>query len=315
MKRFSGLLLCVGLVGCGVGSLEVESDQVGALDAELGATLTPGKVTLSNGVEMAYAVQGNPHGKPVILIHGYPDSHHTWDLNYQTLSRNYRVYGIDLRGLGSSSKNHASYTQADLSEDVVLFMNALGIQKATLVGHSMGSLVAHRVAAFWPNRVERLVLVSSATTTFDHWAAHWIRQVLTCEPFPLPPEEGGCAQTMTDEEWADFVWYFQWSTFYQPVPDAYLNTMVEQSLGSPRSVWLAIIEGMLEEDHVAKLADITAPTLILHGDQDVLFSVEDAQALKAAIPNATLKIYADTGHGLHAERPTQFRQDLHAFLP
>jgi non-heme chloroperoxidase len=71
---------------------------------------------------------------------------------------------------------------------------------------------------------------------------------------------------------------------------------------------------VLTPDHAARLGEIAAPTLILWGEQDAIFSREDSERLAAAIPGATLKVYPETGHAVHWERPEQFVRDLEAFM-
>ena len=119
---------------------------------------------------------------------------------------------------------------------------------------------------------------------------------------PVPPE---------------FVREFQQSTIYHPVPEEFLDTVVSESLKLPARVWRDYMEQAalsIDQDYVVQLREIDVPTLILWGEQDVLFPREEQERLAAAIPGATLKVYPETGLAVHRERPEQVVRDLEAFL-
>lgn len=275
-------------------------------------------VQLTTGVRMHYVEggRGQNAGKVIIFLHGYTDSWRSFERNLPLVDDKFRVLAVDQRGHGDSSKPACCYRAADFAADLAAFMDALNIRKATIVGHSMGSLNAHKFAVEYPSRVERLVLVGSATT-------------LAGNPnvIPLYTE---AVQFMTDPlvpDWVEFVREFQRSTFAgeNGVTDEFLNTAVSESLKVPAAVWKQALEEMLVEDHSAQLSQITAPTLILYGDRDGIFFLDDNQRLASLIPDARLKVYyreteppfrgfpGHTGHGLHVEWPREFVRDIEAF--
>jgi pimeloyl-ACP methyl ester carboxylesterase len=213
--------------------------------------------------------------------------------------RRYHVYALDQRGHGGSDKPDCCYRQSDFSRDVIAFMDQLGIGRAALVGHSMGSLIAHKVAADHPRRIEKLVLIGSSTTVAGN---------------PVALELEAAVDTLTDPIDPEFVRAFQASTFFRPIPESFLDTAVAESLRVPASVWKQALDLLIAEDHTEKLGRITAETLIFWGDQDVFFSADDQERLLTAIPNARLTVYQGTGHGLHVERPRRFVRDLVRFL-
>ena len=257
------------------------------------------RVQLGTGVELEVYSQGSSQGVPVIFLHGYTDTWHSFDLNLQRIPRSYRVYALTQRGHGNSSKPATGYAQSDFVADVIAFMNAKGIARAHVVGHSMGSLVAHKLAAEHPQRVRKLVLIGSGPTAAGNPVVDWLL---------------GVVDTLTDPVDPDFVAEFQSSTFHRPVPSWYLDTMIAESQKVPVSVWQQAGQSMAVEDHVAALGSITAPTLVIWGDQDGFFGREDQDALVSLIPDATLKVYRQTGHAPHAEQPSIFLNDLLGFL-
>ena len=295
----AGVMACFFVAtGCGSASPEEEEFSSESTSIEP-ANPTLHSVTLSTGVTLQYLEQGQPDGAPVIFLHGFTDSHHSFDLNLPRFWRRFHVYALDQRGHGGSSKPACCYTQSDFSNDVIAFMDELGIATASLVGHSMGSFTAHKVAAEHPSRVDKLVLVGSATTVAGNPGALELKSIVDTLEDPIDPE---------------FVRAFQASTFFQPIPESFLDTAVAESLRVPAAIWKQALDGLIADDHSALLDQITAETVIFWGDQDVFFFAEHQTALVAAIPGSTLITYADTGHGLHVERPKRFVRDLRNFL-
>ena len=178
-------------------------------------------------------------------------------------------------------------------------MDALDIEQAVIAGHSMGSSVAQRFAIDHPERTLGLVLIGSVTTWRDHpdFVELWDSVV----------------STLTDSVDPGFVREFQESTLAQPVPQAFLETVVQESLKLPARVWrAALLEGLLEADFSGELSKIEAPTLIVWGDRDALTESEQGP-LAAAIAGSRLVVYPGAGHGLHWEEPDRFADDLATF--
>jgi non-heme chloroperoxidase len=299
-SRFGVVASCLVLLLLGCGGEGVTGDgEFASTEEALCASPKLERVALSTGVSLSYLVQGSRHGEPVIFIHGYTDSHRSFDSNLPRFPRSFRSYALDLRGHGDSDKPVCCYEQGDFADDVVAFMDALGIERASLVGHSMGSFVAHRVAVEHPDRVDALVLIGSAPTVAGNAVALDFKTVVDTLVDPIDPE---------------FVLSFQSSTFFRPIPEEFLATSVAESLKVPASVWQQALDGLLADDHSAALPNIVAPTLILFGDQDVFFTALDQAALDAAIPNSTLVTYPDTGHGTHVELPGPVTREIARFL-
>ena len=153
----SRVALCAVLTACG-GEVLGDGAELDATAEDLQTTAVQTtslqEVELETGVKISYVEQGSRQGAPVLLLHGYTDSHHSFDLTLPRMPTCFHVFAIDQRGHGDSSKPECCYTQADFAGDVVAFMDALGIERASLVGHSMGSFIAQKVALEHPERVE-----------------------------------------------------------------------------------------------------------------------------------------------------------------
>jgi non-heme chloroperoxidase len=256
-------------------------------------------VTLATGVRLRYAEQGDVRGAAVILLHGYSDSWFSWSRVLPLIPARYHFIAPDIRGHGDSDKPDGGYATSDLAGDVLALMDALRLQRATIVGHSMGSFVAQQVAVAAPHRVERLVLVGSAPA---------FRMMSGVDEF------AAAVYALEDPVPEQFAREFQVSTIHQPIPAEFLDTAVATSLRLPARVWHGVMSGMLAASSTPQLAGLGIPTLILSGDRDAVFAQAARQALIAQLPDARTAIYPETGHAPHWERPERFARDLVAFL-
>jgi non-heme chloroperoxidase len=255
-------------------------------------------VKLETGVQIHYAEQGNENGQAVILLHGYSDSSFSFSRVIPLIDRRFHVFALDQRGHGDSERPISNYRFSDFAVDVLAFMDAKNLEKAVIVGHSMGSHIAQRIAVSAPERVEKLVLIGSATTL----------QLDTV--FELQE----AVNEFTDTVPFEFVEEFQYSTAYRELPKDFMNQVVTESLKLPARVWREVMKGMLADDSKAELHKITAPTLIMWGEKEIYFLLDEQNALLAAIPNSVLKIYEEVGHNPHWENPEQFVKDLERFI-
>jgi len=125
---------------------------------------------LSTGVRLHYAERGDPGGEAIVLLHGYSDSWFSFSGVLPLLSPSYHAFALTQRGHGDSDKPECCYTPHDYAADVDAFMEAVGIEEATLVGASTGALFAQRVTLSYPRRVSRLVLIAAQTPAHENEA-------------------------------------------------------------------------------------------------------------------------------------------------
>ncbi len=210
----------------------------------------------------------------------------------------YHAFAPDQRGFGDSDRPDGGYGIDDLATDAVALLDAVGIERATVVGHSLGSFIARRVAVAHPERVARLVLIDSGLPPTN----------------PVTREIQASLRDLADSVPVEFTRAFQAGTAYVPLPEAFFEGIVAESLKAPARVWRDVFAGLLAYEDAQQLSRITAPTLILWGDRDALFPRNDQELLVAAIPGARLKIYQETGHCPNWERPEQVVADLDAFV-
>jgi non-heme chloroperoxidase len=256
-------------------------------------------VHLSTGVTLHYAEQGDRAGEAIVFLHAYVDSWFWFSRVLHLLSPEYHAFAPDQRGHGDSDRPECCYTVDDFATDVDAFMQAVGVEEATLVGQSSGGLIAQRVALDNPHRVSRLVLIGSPITLLHNEALIELGEEMLALEDPISPE---------------FVREFVESTIYHPVPEQFLAGAVSECLKVPARVWRDYWKGvLLTVDDTARLGEIKAPTLILWGEQDTLLPREEQERRVAAIPDATLRVYPETGHAVAGERPEWIVRDLEAF--
>jgi pimeloyl-ACP methyl ester carboxylesterase len=264
----------------------------------IGAAVRFERVRLSTGVELHVAQSGPPDGKPVLFLHGFPDSWFSYSSILGGLPANVRAIVPSQRGHGDSERPECCYRIADLASDAVALLDALRIERADVVGHSMGSFVAQRIASTYPERVGRLVLIGSSTTAASK---------------PVV-EFNAIAQTLTEPISISFAREFQVSTAYQPVESAYMDRLVGESMKIPARVWRGIAGGLVSAEGKSDLSRIKAKTLIVWGEHDSLFGAAEQEALRRALPNARFISYPDLGHSPFWEDPRRVVTDLASFL-
>lgn len=257
-------------------------------------------VRLESGLALSYVTYGDPAGEPIVLLHGITDSSFSFSRVMPRLDPNrYRTLALDQRGHGDSDRPARGYSMDDFAGDVGGFLDALGIVRATVVGHSMGSAVGRRFAETSPHRVDNLVLIDSSDT-FDV-------DVLSGD---FRTEVQGLPERVPEP----FVREFQVSTAHVSLPDEFLDRAVAESRKVPARVWRAALDGLIAFDDAADLGSIQAPTLLMWGARDPMFGRDQQERLQAALPSARLLEYPDTGHNPHWERPESVAYDLAAFL-
>lgn len=257
-------------------------------------------VRLSNGLKIQYAESGDSLGAPVILLHGYGDSFRSFDLVLSRLPKSFHVYVLSQRGHGDSSRPASGYNPRDFAADVAVFMEAVKLKQAVIVGHSMGSYVAQRFALDYPDRVRGLVLIGSFVTVRGHQGVKelWDSTI----------------SKFGDSVDPAFIRDFQQSTFQKPIPPEFFETVVRESAKIPGRVWRTTMAELMKTDFSDQLGRIKAPTLIVWGDKDSFFLRAEQDRLANAIAGSRLVVYEGTGHCPNWEDPKRLATDLTTFI-
>lgn len=274
-------------------------------DLEPESAEAPGAFLDVDGVRLHYVEAGQ--GEPVLLIHGLNASTFSFRYTIPELAQHYRVVALDLQGFGYSARPAtAEYSQTAQAELVRRAMERLGIERAAVVGHSMGGAVAMRLAIRSPERVTRLVLVSSAT---DRLLRRGLRLGRLLRPF-LPI---AALFTLHRKSYRRLALRF---AVHDP---AYVTPEVVEATFRPRRVkgtlralgaWL-VDRGL--DDPVAP-EHILQPTLLLWGEHDRLAPLAQGEALARSIPTARLEVVPSAGHLSLEEQPDFCNRALLEFL-
>jgi pimeloyl-ACP methyl ester carboxylesterase/tetratricopeptide (TPR) repeat protein len=262
------------------------------------ADVRSARVRLSTGVTLEVTERGAPDGEPVLFLHGYTDSWFSFSTVLDRLPPTIRAIVPTQRGHGDSERPECCYRPADFAADAVALLDALRVSRATVVGHSMGSFVAQRLAIVAPSRVSRLVLVGSGATA------------RTAPVLDFNQTVG----KLTDPISRAFVRDFQYGAIAMPVPGAFMDRVVSESEKLPARVWRDALGALVAPDAVIPIDRIATDTLIVWGDKDALFSREDQAGLLKAIRGSRLVTYTGVGHSPNWEDPDRFTADLVAFL-
>lgn len=257
-------------------------------------------VELPNQLKLPYVEQGDSSGVPVVLLHAIADSWHSFERVLPHLPSSIHAFALTQRGHGDASRPPEGYRPHDFSADLAAFMDALHLQGAVIVGGSSGGVIARRFAIDHPERTLGLVLLGSPATLRD-------------KPGVLELWDSTISK-LTDPVDPGFVREFAEGTLAQPVPQAFVETMVQENLKVPARVWKATFEGLLEDDSFGELNKINARTLIVWGDQDAFLPRADQETLEAAITGSRLVVYPGAGHAVYWEEPGRVASDLAAFI-
>jgi non-heme chloroperoxidase len=257
-------------------------------------------VKLSKQVSLQYVEQGDYVGIPLILLHGYVDSWHSFERVLPHIPKYIHAFVLTERGHGDSSRPVIGYRTSDFVKDLAEFMDLLGLRTSVIVGCSSGGIIARRYAIEYPGRISGLILAGSPLTFRDKPSVLelWDSTISKLED-PIDPK---------------FVRGFMISTLAQKVPQSFLNKMLKENLKVPARVWKATLKGLLRDNSSKELNKIKVPTLIIWGDKDMVTPRSDQKTLLEQIEGSRLIVYPGAGHTFYWEEPIRFASDVVAFI-
>jgi len=254
--------------------------------------ITVSATDLRTGVRLEYAEHGEGRGAPVVLLHGVSDSWRSFEPVLAHLPTWIRAFALSQRGHGGSGSATPHRTE-DLAAGVLAFLDAMELPSAVLVGHSMGTIVAERVALDHPERVDGLVLLDAATT---------FRPLLA----DVTPE----VLALRDPLDRDFLHEFQASTVAGPRGAAFVDTAVDESAKMAAADLRAVWEQCVMDDLFGSLGGIEAPAVLVWGDRDDMVPRDHQEALLGAIRDARLVVREGAGHAVHWDLPEAVAADV-----
>ena len=285
-----------------------------SLPQELG--LREGHVEVDGGINLHYVEAG--HGPPVVLLHGFPEFWYSWRRQLPALaSAGYRAIAIDMRGFGQSDKPREveAYLLPTLGRDIARAIETLGADRASVVGHDFGALVAWQVAMHHPDVVERLVIINVPhpergraslrsprqlrrswyigffqipvlAEAYVRWGDHqFIRRALRAGSTGNGPED------------------------VERYVDAFAIPGVARSgLNYYRALFRLFVRGAPE------IRRIDAPVMVMWGEQDPYLGSEWAEPLRRWVPDVRMECLPDVGHWPQIDQPDRVNSMLLDFL-
>jgi pimeloyl-ACP methyl ester carboxylesterase len=255
-----------------------------------------------NNIRIAYDEQGS--GRPVLFVHGYPLNRRIWQPQVEGLAGEARALALDLRGHGESEIAPGPYGMDLLADDCAAFLDATGVsQPVALCGLSMGGYVAMAFSRRHAGRLAGLVLTATRAgpDTPEAKANRQKAAELAREEGPLAIAESMLPKMLSPKT------YDRKPDLVEAVRKIMISTPVEAIRGD--------LLGMMERpDSLPGLGQLRVPTLILHGADDQIIPVSEAEAMQAAIQGAGLQVIPNAGHLLNLEQPEMFTHALRSFL-
>ncbi len=261
----------------------------------------PGEIARIDGYGVHYVDRG--HGPAVLLLHGFGGQTYSYRHLMPILERGHRVVAVDLKGFGYSERD----ASADLSATAqVAMLRALldrcAIDRAVVVGHSMGGGIALRFAATHPEMVDALVLAASVTGEERFGSRRTVPLWLLR---PLLPLLGAFASSRL----LQMMWYDR-SKITDDVRDEYLRPA---RLKGSMDGLTAMMRGRASDSPVDDTR-VTMPVLLLNGAHDKVVPLNAAQRLRERLPQARLVVIEQAAHGLLEERPEECAREIDRFL-
>lgn len=256
----------------------------------------------ANGIQVYYETQGL--GEPLLLIAGFACDHAIWSQVAPFLASKYLVISFDNRGVGQSSAPDNPYSVQQMARDAAMVLDAIGITRAHVAGHSMGGQIAQELALAQPDRVRSLLLLSSCTRC----NARGKSLIETFGDLPRLVDPQTSARLIMP-------WLYTNAFFAKPgAVEQLLKWLLECPFPPTPHGMYHQSRAITACDTSARLASIRCPTLVLVGKEDVLLPCLFSEQLAEGIPAAELVVLEKTGHGLLIETPAPVAAAMLDFL-
>ena len=317
MKRFLRVLL--GILGAIlavllVGPFLVPVPPLKGLHPPQEIAGTDSQYVEIDGLQIHYKSAGQ--GRPaLLLLHGFAASLYSWREVMRELSQRFLTVAFDRPGFGLTTRPRSwtgenPYSQTAQSDQTIALMDQLGIEKAVLVGNSMGGAIAALTALRFPQRIQALVLVDPAIALKGHLIPAWVRPFLnTPQARHLGPLIARSIQNW-GIDFARSAWHDPskitpeiWEGYSRPLQVKNWDGALWEVLRARRAPYL--------EEH---LDELTLPVLVITGDDDHLIPSDQSRRLAGKLPNAELVVIPNCGHIPQEECPQDFLQAVNDFL-
>ena len=308
MKGALRLLTSVVVLGLVITfTSSAEASQVNAADKDIAS-----RDAEVDGIKLHYMTAG--HGAPLILLHGYAETSRMWKPIIPLLAEKFTVIAPDLPGIGDSAIPADGLDMKTAAVRIHALARSLGIQKAEVVGHDIGLMVAYAYAAQFPSEVEKLVVMDAFLPGVGDWETIYNNPGFWHFRFNGPTPEAlvqGRERIYFEHFWNDFA---ADKTRSIPEADRKAYTLAYSRPGRMRAGWAYFVSFQKAAKDFAQLSQtkLTMPVLVIGGEKalgDVL-----AKQMKLVASDVTIVVLKDTGHWVLEERPKETTEALQKFL-
>jgi pimeloyl-ACP methyl ester carboxylesterase len=252
-------------------------------------------IVRANGIDICYEEAGSAGDPAVLLVNGFTSQLISWTVGFidQLVERGFRVITFDNRDVGLTTKSEGeppAYTMRDMAADGIALLEVLGIDRAHIVGASMGGMIVQSMAIDHPTRVRSLTSIMSTTGN---------REVGTPQPEAMqalltpPPTDRDAYLDHSATTWRIFAGaHYDEARFRDRFTRSYDRCF------NPAGAAFQMAAIMTDGDRTAELAQLRCPALVIHGRADPLVGLSGGEATAAAIPGAELVVFDDMGHDL-----------------
>jgi pimeloyl-ACP methyl ester carboxylesterase len=260
-----------------------------------------------NGININYTVEGL--GEPLIMISGFSSEKNVWRFQTGSFKKDFRTITFDNRGVGKSDKPTGPYTMKMMADDTIGLMDHLGIEKAHVVGMSMGGMVAQELAINYPECVDKLVLASTFAC-MDEASGLTSEASKRLETYngSLPNEEviRKGVETMINLSLNN--------GFYRILALQLMKIMIRSFDKLALNGLVRQFEAILAHDTIDRLRLIKAPTLVITGDNDRLIKPISSDMIANLVPKAKLVKVEGGSHAINIEMKSEFNKKVLEFL-
>lgn len=244
----------------------------------------------ANGIELYYEQHGE--GEPIIFSYGWLDDYSVWNYQIEELAKDHRVILYDHRGHGKSDKPKGDYSIETLANDLHTIIQNLNLERANLVGFSMGGEAAIVFTLRHPSKVTKLILVG--TTAKMSWPMHFLGFLTSILPYRT------------------ILAIVSRAKYYRPSRQT-IDSNISRAMQVPRDIAYECLREINKYDTRSKLSQIEVPTLIIIGEKDRP-NFKGSQYLNREIKGSKLKIMAHAGHTVMIEKPNEFNRLVQHFI-
>lgn len=256
-----------------------------------------------NDIELYYEVHGQ--GKPLLLVAGLASDSQSWQPAINDLTQHFQVIIFDNRGVGRTTPQDIETTIPKMADDCIELVKHLGFKAVNLLGHSMGGMIAQDCAVRYPGYIEKLVLCGTSTCLSERSKAllsDWANYLDTGIPSDL---------------WFKnlFYWIFSNKFFDNPVNvKVALEYAIEYPYPQSATAFKNQVQALLNYNSKDEISTIQSETLVIAGEEDLFFTLEEVKQLSEQIPNSSFSLIKNAAHSIHMESPNDFTHCVVKFL-